>query len=115
MVTIPPDAASDRPGKDVKIRAFEAAAVKPLEWEDDTNLEKMIEQGYVKTYRSDVRPKPIARRPDVADLRKPRLNQMIWQIVFGPDTIRNSEGNNVNIALDLIRAEPTFIAGRHSH
>lgn len=95
---VPADEPDERQGKDLVIRPYDVAVTRDMRWQDDGNLKAYIERGILQVEVVTARPKGVPRRPMEADLGEPRLNNMITEIVFGPEAR----------ARDFINAEPRF-------
>jgi hypothetical protein len=99
IIIIPPD---DREvvKADIVLQPKATISVKREGWLDSGTLASAIAAGNVVIADSDVRAKPLPLRPREAQTGNPKIDNMIWQIVFG----------DPELAKQFINAEPTYIA-----
>jgi len=99
IIIIPPD---DREvvKADIVLQPKATISVKRAGWLDSGTLASAIADGNVVIADSDVRAKPLPLRPREAQTGNPKIDNMIWQIVFG----------DAELARQFINAEPTYIA-----
>ena len=99
IVVIPPD---DRETvkADIVLKPKATVSVKREGWLDSGTLASAIAMGHVVVTDSDVRARPMPLRPREAQTGNPKIDNMIWQIVFG----------DAELAKGFIKAEPTYIA-----
>lgn len=95
---IPADEADERHGRDLVIKPYDVITTRDMRWQDDENLKSYVARGVLQMKITDARPNGVPRRPAEADLGEPRLNNMITEIVLGPE----------ERARDFINAEPRF-------
>jgi hypothetical protein len=99
IVIIPPD---DRETvkADIVLQPKATVSVKRVDWLDSGTLASTIEAGRIVVTDSDVRVRPFPLRPPTAQTGNPKIDNMIWQIVFG----------EAELAKQFIQAKPTHVA-----
>jgi hypothetical protein len=99
IVIIPPD---DREvvKEDIVLQPRATVSVTRAGWLDSGTLTSTIEAGRIVVTDSDVRARPLPLRPSSAQTGNPKVDNMIWQIVFG----------EAELAKQFINATPTHIA-----
>ena len=99
IIIIPPD---DREAvkADIVLQPRATISVKREGWLDSGTLASAIAAGSIVIADSNVRAKPLPLRPSEAQTGNPKIDNMIWQIVFG----------DPELAKQFINAEPTYIA-----